>query len=155
MVEKKSGALFGCALELGALSADADVSAQRRFREAGRELGLAFQARDDILAIWGDEAKTGKPAASDIVRGKKSLPFVIAAAVADENARESLASAYSDGDVPGVLALFGSLDVRSACDAQAEVTKQNALKSLDALTLDADTGSELKRAAEFLIDRDF
>src|SRR6266545_2765230 len=39
-------------------------------------LGLAFQVQDDILGIWGDEAMTGKSAASDLVEGKNSLPVL-------------------------------------------------------------------------------
>ena len=44
----------------------------------GLELGLAFQAIDDILGIWGDPARTGKPAGSDLRAGKMSLPIVAA-----------------------------------------------------------------------------
>jgi geranylgeranyl pyrophosphate synthase len=44
----------------------------------GYHLGLAFQVQDDILGIWGDEAVTGKSAASDLVEGKNSLPVLYA-----------------------------------------------------------------------------
>ncbi len=41
----------------------------------GRNLGLAFQARDDLLGIWGSPVETGKPAGSDLIKKKKSLPI--------------------------------------------------------------------------------
>jgi geranylgeranyl diphosphate synthase type I len=39
-------------------------------------LGLAFQAQDDTLGIWGDAALTGKSNESDLMTGKKSLPVI-------------------------------------------------------------------------------
>ena len=44
-------------------------------RDYGRHLGLAFQAIDDLLGIWGDPATTGKPAGSDLRQRKKSMPI--------------------------------------------------------------------------------
>jgi len=78
MVSGKTGALFGASLALGALCAGAPVDAVEGLRAAGVELGLAFQARDDVLAFWGDPSQTGKAAGNDLARGKKSLPVVLA-----------------------------------------------------------------------------
>ncbi|MBI4722374.1 MAG: polyprenyl synthetase family protein [Candidatus Stahlbacteria bacterium] len=47
-------------------------------REYGGLLGRAFQITDDILGTFGDEKTTGKPAASDIKQGKKTLLLVYA-----------------------------------------------------------------------------
>ncbi len=74
MIGAKTAALFGLALELGALAAGAERGPWRRL---GNELGMAFQIRDDELGIWGDPAVTGKPVGGDLRRGKKSLPMVM------------------------------------------------------------------------------
>jgi len=76
----KTGALLGASLALGALAGGAPDADIERLREAGVEAGLAFQAVDDALAVWGDSARTGKAVGNDVARGKKSLPAVIAAA---------------------------------------------------------------------------
>lgn len=77
LVRRKTGALFGCALELGALAAGRpDLAAAHR--ALGEELGLAFQIKDDILGIWGDPERTGKPKGSDLRRRKRSFPLVFA-----------------------------------------------------------------------------
>ncbi|WP_175417654.1 polyprenyl synthetase family protein, partial [Streptomyces sp. SolWspMP-sol7th] len=45
-------------LELGALLAAAPPEVCRVLRAAGGAAGLAFQLRDDLLAVWGDPART-------------------------------------------------------------------------------------------------
>ncbi len=78
MVERKTASLFEAAVWIGALLGTEDERLIAGLRGYGRELGLAFQIRDDILGIWGGEEKTGKRAASDIRRRKKTLPVVYA-----------------------------------------------------------------------------
>jgi geranylgeranyl diphosphate synthase type I len=38
-----------------------------------RPAGVAFQLRDDLLSLFGDPAQTGKPLASDLMSGKRTL----------------------------------------------------------------------------------
>lgn len=90
MASGKTGALLGAALALGAICGRASRLDVGRLREAGVQLGLAFQAVDDALAIWGDAALTGKPAGNDVARGKKSLPVVLATAAGTAVAERSL-----------------------------------------------------------------
>ncbi len=77
MVGGKTAALLACCCSLGALLGGADEPTQETYRSFGHYLGLAFQVQDDILGIWGDEALTGKSAASDLIAGKKSLPVLV------------------------------------------------------------------------------
>jgi geranylgeranyl diphosphate synthase type I len=77
MARKKTGALLGCALELGAIAAGED-GPRDRLRGLGEVLGLAFQIRDDWIGIWGDPGKTGKPVGSDLLRRKRSFPVAFA-----------------------------------------------------------------------------
>lgn len=76
MVTGKTAALLGACTDLGALVAQTTQSRQTAFQEFGISLGLAFQAQDDILGIWGDAALTGKSNESDLLAGKKSLPVI-------------------------------------------------------------------------------
>jgi geranylgeranyl diphosphate synthase, type I len=76
MISGKTAALLSGCCALGALLGGADEPTQDAYRSFGHYLGLAFQVQDDILGIWGNEAVTGKSAASDLLEGKKSLPVL-------------------------------------------------------------------------------
>ena len=54
MISGKTGALIAACTELGALVAEVDKNIQAYYRSFGLNLGLAFQALDDLLGIWGD-----------------------------------------------------------------------------------------------------
>lgn len=109
MIAGKTGALLAAAPEIGALVAGAGPEAVAAYRAYGAALGRAFQLQDDILGIWGDEAETGKSAASDILSKKKSLPVVYALAHPQVSGRlRSLyaGAAFTPADVPAVLRLL-------------------------------------------------
>ncbi|MCX5384244.1 polyprenyl synthetase family protein [Streptomyces sp. NBC_00083] len=76
MAERKTGALLGCAAALGPVLAGAPPRVTDALGRAGRQWGLAFQAVDDVLGIWGEPGITGKPAYSDLRRAKKTLPVL-------------------------------------------------------------------------------
>jgi geranylgeranyl diphosphate synthase, type I len=76
MIAGKTAALLSACCHIGAVLGGADDIKQDAYRAFGHYLGLAFQVQDDVLGIWGDEALTGKSAASDLVEGKNSLPVL-------------------------------------------------------------------------------
>ena len=155
MVSRKTGALFGCALELGALAARAAPEVRAAFGRLGATLGVAFQMRDDILGAWGDEAKTGKPAGADILRRKKSLPIVLAFELAEGGEADRLRGLCERRDVAGVLAAFEGLGVRAKCEELAAEKAAEAASMLASLELAPAAGAELREAARFLLEREF
>ncbi|MFZ9959906.1 MAG: polyprenyl synthetase family protein, partial [Candidatus Limnocylindrus sp.] len=60
MIGRKTAALISGGVESAAMLATDDEEVITRFRTFGWALGLAFQINDDLLGIWGSEAKTGK-----------------------------------------------------------------------------------------------
>ena len=93
MATAKTGALLGCACALGALYAGASAAEAAAMDAFGREAGLAFQLIDDLIGIWGDPDRTGKPAGADLAAHKKSLP-VVAALTSGTAAGAELAEIY-------------------------------------------------------------
>jgi geranylgeranyl diphosphate synthase type I len=93
MAEAKTGALLGSACALGALYAGASRADVEALDAFGREAGLAFQLIDDVIGIWGDPRRTGKPVGADLAARKKSLP-VVAALTSGTPAASELAELY-------------------------------------------------------------
>ena len=160
MVEKKTGALLGCAMALGALLANDSDEDVQAFRRCGRLLGLAFQARDDILGIWGEEERTGKPRASDVRQRKKSLPVVYALERAQGQQRRALLEIYSQDEVAeeqiaAVLAVLDSVGALPLCQEMAASYARQALRALDGRHLASGALAELEEIVAFLLEREF
>lgn len=87
---RKTGELIRAAImmpsELGGLAGE-DVL---RLDEFARNIGLAFQIRDDLLEVEQDTATIGKNAASDRKRGKSTYPLLLGA----DNARRRADEVY-------------------------------------------------------------
>ncbi|WP_395363406.1 family 2 encapsulin nanocompartment cargo protein polyprenyl transferase [Streptomyces sp. YH02] len=94
MATAKTGALLGASCAIGALYAGAGEEEVAAMDAFGREAGLAFQLIDDLIGIWGDPDRTGKPAGADLVAHKKSLP-VVAALASRTPAGDELAELYA------------------------------------------------------------
>ncbi|MFE5730778.1 family 2 encapsulin nanocompartment cargo protein polyprenyl transferase [Streptomyces sp. NPDC056528] len=157
MATAKTGALLGCACALGALYAGAggeEVAAMDAF---GREAGLAFQLIDDLIGIWGDPERTGKPAGADLAARKKSLP-VVAALTSGTPAGEELAELYSRPalDVAGVRAAADAVERAGGRDwAQAQAAERmgRAVEYLARAVPDPVAAGDLLALAEFVTRR--
>jgi geranylgeranyl diphosphate synthase type I len=155
----KTGALLAYSAAVGAVLADADDALIGALESYGMELGLAFQAVDDLLGIWGDPAVTGKPAGNDLRERKKSLP-VAAAMAGDETARGELSLLFGkdellDADVTRAAELVEAAGGR---DATVELAEAHMAAALDALAYSGagdQAAAELVEMAEFIVERDF
>ncbi|MET7737949.1 family 2 encapsulin nanocompartment cargo protein polyprenyl transferase [Streptomyces sp. NPDC005402] len=156
MAEAKTGALLGCACALGALYAGAsaeDVGAMDAF---GREAGLAFQLIDDVIGIWGDPSRTGKPVGADLAARKKSLPVVAAltsgtAAAAD--LAELYAAPYAEEDLVRTALAVEEAGGRDWAQAQAADRMARAMDQLARAVPDPEAAGGLLSLAEFVTRR--
>jgi len=64
---------FACPLSIGAILAGANPKQIRAITKYGIYLGRAFQIKDDILGMFGDENKIGKSTLTDLQEAKKTL----------------------------------------------------------------------------------
>ena len=77
-------------LHLGAALADRLDDLRTPLSAIGLPLGTAFQLRDDLLGVFGDEAATGKPVGDDFREGKPTPLVAIASANADAEGHRQL-----------------------------------------------------------------
>ena len=127
MIRGKTAVLIALSAELGALVAGKDAQTIAHFAAFALNLGLAFQVRDDILGIWGEEAVIGKSAATDIVTRKKSLP-VLYGLERSEALRQLYAADPAPADfVPRAIALLDEAEARPYAETQERAYTDLAL----------------------------
>ncbi|WP_051338338.1 polyprenyl synthetase family protein [Streptomyces flavidovirens] len=158
MARHKTGALLGCAAGLGAVLAGAPAATVDALARAGRQLGVAFQAVDDLLGIWGDPQVTGKPVHSDLRRLKKTYP-VLAAVSADGPAARRLVALLTSGNPLDDTAARRAAELieeaggRSATLAEARDHLERARDSLGSVPLAPAAVGDILTLLPFLVDR--
>jgi octaprenyl-diphosphate synthase len=77
VIDRKSAALLSTACECGAILAGVTRGERRSLAMFGRELGLAFQLRDDALDYERSSGELGKHRYTDLREGKVTLPLLL------------------------------------------------------------------------------
>ena len=153
MIGGKTAALLALCGELGALIAGADGERVDHYAAFARDLGLAFQVKDDILGIWGDEDQIGKSAATDIETRKKTLP-VLYGLERSQELRELYAQPENDGEfVSRVVALLDDCSAQTFAREQAAAYSKSALQHLEASGAQGRAGAALHQLADRLLQR--
>ncbi|MFE0738028.1 polyprenyl synthetase family protein [Streptomyces sp. NPDC058855] len=164
MEGNKTGALLACAVSIGAVLGGADDRTADKLEEFGYHLGLAFQAVDDLLGIWGDPEATGKQTWSDLRQRKKSLP-VVAALAAGGEASERLArllaedaksnefDSFSEEDFAYRAALIEEAGGRDWTSEEARRQHTVAIRALHEVGMPAPVREQLIALADFVVVR--
>ena len=106
----------GVMLAAGALPSGAEEVLSPQLERLGSRTGVAFQLRDDLIGLFGDEQVTGKPVDSDFVQGRRTFPLVAAwtrASHADRSALEQLWDLPRAQKTPEALAAARALVART------------------------------------------
>ncbi len=131
MIRLKTSVLLGCALKTGALVANADEDQADLLYQAGVNMGLAFQLRDDVLDVWGDPKTFGKEIGGDIMNNKKTILLINTMQLAQGDDANELRHWLNDpfssreDKVAGITALYERLGVRQL--AEDAITHYNDL----------------------------
>jgi geranylgeranyl diphosphate synthase type I len=153
----KTGALLACAASIGAVLAGADEVTVKALTQYGDHLGIAFQAIDDMLGVWGDPSTTGKPVGNDLRLRKKTLPISIAYSKGFDifaEAANPLDEQLSDDAVNEAMVLLDECGARYETMELAGKELEAALAALDGATIVDAARAELIVTARFVVERD-
>jgi len=171
VIERKSATLLSNCCEIGSLLGGVTRGERNRIREYGRQLGLAFQLRDDCLDYESDLEDLGKQPLADLREGKITLPLILTLKRCRVGEREQVASVLKGAsrlaDQHGGMAppSAGVLDLALVAEMVARYhglsdtvrrAEDHVAKALEAIAPfpDGPAKSALRAAAEFSVARD-
>jgi geranylgeranyl diphosphate synthase type II len=147
MSERKTAVYsFDAPLVAGAILAGATESDQAVLSAYGRTVGTAFQLRDDLLGVFGDEGVTGKSAMGDLREGKTTPLIVFARATEHAEAIDRLLGRpdLTEKDAERLRRLL------TECGARARVEDLIGRLTERATTLVSDAGLGNRFTAELI-----
>jgi geranylgeranyl diphosphate synthase type I len=147
-------------LHLGAIAADAvrGQQLQPMLSAYGLPLGDAFQMRDDVLGVFGDEQTVGKPVGGDFREGKPTPMLAYAYEHADAAQRKLLDTVGSDNlshnDIAMLQQVVIDTGARDAIEQKINALVDQALAALSPTALDGETLVALSALAHAVTQRD-
>jgi geranylgeranyl diphosphate synthase type I len=170
MISKKTAALIGASIETGAMMGSDEPLVIDAFHRLGRDLGMAFQIADDLKGSFWASADSGKSAAGDIRKRKKTYPVVWAMQNAAAPEVERLIEIYQpairatdgsgtpDGEalmsedlMDEVLGILERSGARAATEQEARRFRDLALEEARSLPVPAERLAELRALVESMI----
>nr|WP_269134581.1 polyprenyl synthetase family protein [Spiractinospora alimapuensis] len=149
-------------LHLGASLAGASDQVTSGLRTYGTAIGCAYQLRDDLLDLYGDPERTGKPRGGDLREGKRPLILALGLRSARERggpaAVATLRAAIgepglTDVDVRVVADLLVELGAKDDVERRLYSLIQEAKRSLATTPIAASARQELSRLADLATSR--
>ncbi len=146
-------------LHLGAALAGSQPQVAAAFTGYGIPLGIAFQLRDDVLGVFGDPDKTGKPVSGDVREGKRTVLVALARERADAAQARLLDDSLGDrsladsaaAQVRKVITKTGAL---AECESLIAANLKEAVAALDGAPITDEARSALTALAIAATDRE-
>lgn len=160
MIRLKTAVLVATALKIGAVIGGAAIDQANLLYQYGEAIGLAFQLKDDLLDVYGDEDKFGKVTGGDIVANKKTYLFLKAYELADDIQKKALIDLFDDVGMEDeikvyeVKSIYDKLNIRSVTNKAIDTYYRQGLKHLNDIEIEEDKKAFLKDFTDQLMNRD-
>jgi geranylgeranyl diphosphate synthase, type II len=160
MVTLKTSVLLAASMKLGAIIGGASPMDSDLMYEFGKNLGISFQIRDDMLDIYGDPEKFGKKTGTDIITNKKTFLILKALEVADDKSGKILRKLIStksidpEEKIAKIIKIFNQLGIKEMTEVKSKEFYDGALRAFDLVTVDSNRKRSLKDFAKQLMERE-
>ncbi|NWJ49481.1 MAG: polyprenyl synthetase family protein [Bacteroidetes bacterium] len=156
MIRLKTAVLPAACLKLGALFAGVSQKEAELIYSFGQHIGLAFQLKDDLLDIYGDQVVFGKRTGNDILTNKKTWLYLKALEKADPEQKKQLLYYYSGKSfdpmekISKVTGIYNQLKINEAAEALMLEYYDKAMQDLDTINV-PDANKEIVRDFAMLL----
>jgi len=157
MITLKTSVLLACSLKIGALLGGATDGNANKLYEFGKNLGIAFQLKDDYLDAFGDVTKTGKQIGGDILSNKKTYLTLQAFKNASEDQRHQLFALQRSSEnnkIKNTLQLYEATTAKQNCLDQIAYYSHLAFANLEDVAVLDKRKEHLRTLAIYLLERD-
>lgn len=142
----------------GAIMTNTPKKEQTILQAIGQNLGLAYQLQDDLIGMYGDESKTGKPSLSDIREGKRTALVIKALQLASVPNRQRLERLLGDDQVgSNELSIAQKIITSSGAEqwvrGQIHDLTNESLASLDTTSMTAASKQQFADLINLLLTR--
>ena len=153
MAADKSGALMGCAMQVGALVGGADDDTAQSLAACGENLGVALQVRSDLTAIWGSGGDSQPNV--EVLNKKKLIPVVYALENASISEKRAMGEIYfkrvlDADDAIKLREVIAGLGARDACEDMAASLIADALAAVDGADIADEGKARIRECIETL-----
>ena len=157
MIRLKTSVLLGCALEMGAIIANAAKEDRHLLYEFGQHIGIAFQIQDDILDLYADPDKFGKQVGGDVISNKKTLLNLKAMELANTEQKSQLERLSTEQDavlkVAHTKKIYSEIGAKESCEAEMQEHYTFAMNALSQIQLPEENKKPLVALADYLMVR--
>lgn len=160
MIRRKTAVLLGFALQLGAMLGGANRMEQKLIYRFGVSMGVGFQLKDDLLDVYGDQAKFGKQVGGDIIANKKTFLLIEAQKRAEGEAKVALDGWLQKTEfdpeekVTAVTEIYNSLGIRELTQSKVSAYFEDSANALRELDLPEERKGLVQNYADWLMARD-
>ncbi len=160
MIELKTSVLLAAGLKVGALCGGAPEEEARKLYEFGRNLGLAFQIKDDYLDVYANQDLFGKTLGGDIAENKKTFLLIKALELAKGEHAKILQHALNNEftniseKIEMIRKVYNELSIpQITCDVIAGFSEK-AFEFLDSVNVIEARKTNLREMARELMNRE-
>jgi geranylgeranyl diphosphate synthase, type II len=160
MIRLKTAVLLACALKCGALIGGAGEEDAQNLYDFGINIGLAFQLKDDLLDVYGNEATFGKKIGGDILCNKKTYLLIHAIEMAKGKDASELQKWLKNSDnkllekkIDAITSIYNLLGVKAVCEDKMQEFYLKAIANLEKVSVSENKKHELRKLAQELMFR--
>lgn len=160
MIRLKTAVLLACSLKTGAIIGGASAKDAQLLYDFGIHIGLAFQLKDDLLDVYGDEKTFGKKIGGDILCNKKTYLLIHALKLTvgeDAQALQKWLQTTEIDDpqqkIDSVTGIYNRSGVRTICEDKMLSYYEKAIADLKQIDVPEENKRELLQLAAKLMDR--
>jgi len=161
MIRLKTAVLLGASLCIGSMIGGAYGNDQKLIYNIGINMGIAFQLRDDLLDLYGEEEKFGKKTGGDIATNKKTFLYLKALEKASPKQRSELHTLFGSvveenaNKINTVKEIFDNLEIQEETVRLIDSYYQKVVRDIDSLSVNEDSKEPIRALTSRLVSRSY